>query len=445
MTESYALQTIDAPALTWVVQGDDAEDPRWLMWAMARRAWLDAKARKSGGPNTVAAYAMALDQFQRWSPVPLWAVSSAVAQEFAHALETGLAVTYHGPVVVNTRTRRIHHPTARCAPAERYCREYPTRAAAEADGAILCRACAPELGQGHPLSQASVNQKVAALSSFYQFIQRQYAFRAPDGREIALWPADRANPWAAVERAEVDMFTRAVYPSTEDVQAILSVINQDTITGARDYALIYAFVVTCRRSREILTLRWGQIEPAGDGYKMRYVYKGGAIKRAPIQREVYQIIVDYLQACGRWPLQPDDLVFVALDEERAARLPGAPARPAEPRPLSNSQVNRMLKRYARLAGVDEHRAHLHGLRHAGARMRVQAGERADTMKEFLGHRHVGTTEIYINVVCKDPADPSGAAAAATFRVARKRGRPQKNGEQPALFDPDEKPKKGQRK
>ena len=57
----------------------------------------------------------------------------------------------------------------------------------------------------------------------------------------------------------------------------------------------------------------------------------------------------------------------------------------------------------------------------------------------------GGTQVYTNAVLDDPGDPGGAASATAFRVARQRGRPKQTGEQPALFDPNEKPKRGKRK
>ncbi len=35
-------------------------------------------------------------------------------------------------------------------------------------------------------------RKLAALSSFYDFVQRRYTVTTPDGRSLTLWPADRA-------------------------------------------------------------------------------------------------------------------------------------------------------------------------------------------------------------------------------------------------------------
>jgi integrase len=294
------------------------------------------------------------------------------------------------------------------------------------------------------LSRASVNQKISALSSFFQFVQARYVFRTPDGREVALWPADRANPFGAVERAEIDVYARAQYPSTEEVQAILGAINTETERGARDFALLYTFAVTCRRAREILSLRWGQIEPAADKHwKFKYVYKGGKTKVAPLQNDVYQAMVHYLKKVGRYPLKADELVFVTLDGERAGRVLDSGVLDCDPaqanRAITNGQANRMLKVYARRAGVDERKAHLHALRHAGARQRYQSAKQAGNadlleISQFLGHSSVAVTQIYAGQVLDDPGDPAGAAAAAAFKPKRKRGRPRKD-QAEQLFDP----------
>jgi hypothetical protein len=79
----------------------------------------------------------------------------------------------------------------------------------------------------------------------------------------------------------------------------------------------------------------------------------------------YRAICAYLEMDGRPPgrLAAGDHVFVPLHPERVRRLPRHAHSQIDPnRPLSVSFANRILKKYARRAGVDVRRATLRGWR-----------------------------------------------------------------------------------
>lgn len=278
----------------------------WPAWEGARRAWLESKGQASDGSNTAKAYGIAFRQFFEWAGIPPWQVSPDLARAWArHMLREGLA-------------------------------------------------------------DRSINLKLSAMSSFYDFVQ--------GGRELALWPAERRNPFAAVERPKVlPAYGRARFPSLEEVGTILAAINTDCRTGARDFALLYTILVTCRRAPEVLHMKWGDIQPLEEGgYALSYRDRG-QLKQAALSPACYQAICAYLEMDDRPParMRADDYIFVPMDPERVRRLPGNADKPIEAnRPLSSSFANRILKKYAQRAGVNLEKAHLHGLRHAGAKLRL---------------------------------------------------------------------------
>jgi integrase len=65
-------------------------------------------------------------------------------------------------------------------------------------------------------------------------------------------------------------------------------------------------------------------------------------------------------------------------------------------------VNRLLKRYARLAGLDERRIHVHVLRHSAAILEEELGTSLARISEFLGHADPKTTMRYLRHVRGDP-------------------------------------------
>jgi site-specific recombinase XerC len=63
-----------------------------LTWEAARGAWLDTIRRRSGSPHTAQAYGIAFRQFFEWAGTPPWQVSSVLARAWArHMAGRGLA------------------------------------------------------------------------------------------------------------------------------------------------------------------------------------------------------------------------------------------------------------------------------------------------------------------------------------------------------------------
>lgn len=322
--------------------------------------WLESKRRLSGSENTVIAYGIAYRQFVEWSPVGPLAVTTQVAQEWAAYLGS--------------------------------------------DG----------------LAPATIALKLAALSSFYEFVLR-------DGGEVTVG-SDHHNPFDGVERPRISPYGRATFPRVEEARAILVEINRGCLTGKRDFALLYTLLVTCRRISEVLGMRWGDLEALGDGhYEFRYRGKRGKVRRAVLNRRCYAAIVEYLEMAGRDP-GPDDYIWVPLDAGRIGRLPQWQGREVEAnRPISASFAARILKKYANRAGVERGKAHLHGLRHTGARLRVRLMKRGAggvdymELRDLLGHSNLAVTQVYCERVAEDPIDPSGDAAAAVLVPEEGRG------------------------
>lgn len=340
------------------------EESKWMAWEGAKNTWL-ANQRSE---NTRIAYKTAVRQFFEWAGVPAWQVGSALANEWkTHLIDEDLADT-------------------------------------------------------------TINAKLAALSSFYSFVLKAYRVPTPDGRDLSLW-AGHSNPFSAVKREKVSPYGRATYPTVEELKRMLNAINTDCLRGRRDFALAYTIATTCRRFREVINLQWGDLQEDKDGnYWFKYQAKGGQIKRSVLNKLAYQAICAYLEADGRLEtMTADDYVFVAIDPTRVRRLrPDAEIKPNAP--ISNQTANRILKKLARRADVDEEKAHCHALRHAGLRLEVQTQKQEDggvdyvQVMELAGHSSLAVTQIYISEVAEDPSDPTGDARARALMPGGRRGK-----------------------
>jgi integrase len=337
-----------------------------LTWEAARDAWLDRIRRGGGSPHTAQAYEIAFRQFFEWAGIPPWQVSSELARAWArHMAERGLA-------------------------------------------------------------DRTINLKLSALSSFYEFVAGR---GAPPGHgcQGVLWPAERGNPFKTVERPRVFAYSRTKSPNLQEMRAILGAINTDCLTGARDFALLYTILVTCRRVSEVLGMRWGDIRPLDSGdYVFSYRTRQGP-RQSILNHRCYGAICGYLEMDGRPPdaMAAGDYIFTPLDPARTRRLPGNAGKRIEPnRPLSGRVASRIVKKYARRAGVDIEKARIPGLRHAGARLRARLmtrGSRRVThaqVQELLANRCPPERHHHHEARAESPRDMGSEAAALALMPAR---------------------------
>ena len=271
------------------------------------------------------------------------------------------------------------------------------------------------------LSASTINQRLAALSSFYTYVSQVYLIPSPVGES----PLTPSNPVQSIPRLKSSSYSKSRYLSVEEARALLHAIPRHTIQGLRDYALFLAYLVTGRRNSEIRTLRYGDFEFESPSVlkikeltslrgrqpeaispttgrvinhpidQIYYRWTGkGKTRRDQCPLIIWESIQTYLTAAGKLPgIQPDACIFTPLTD-RAARLPNVdPARWTRDRPLSSREVGRLLKKYARRAGLDPSKIRVHTLRHTAAMLRKQAGDDIDQISSFLGHSSLSTPQI----------------------------------------------------
>lgn len=231
------------------------------------------------------------------------------------------------------------------------------------------------------LSAATIHQRAAAISSFYQYCRDEYEIVAPDGKR---GPLHEYNPAGAPSlRGTVNPYGKARTLTSAEARALLGAIPRDTVQGRRDFAIILTYLATGRRNSEVRLLRWGDFEDDGNRVWYRWSGKGKVDLRFELPRAVWMAIGAYLEAAGRIGTMGDeDYVFTALDGQ----------------PLSAERLRRLVKRYVRLAGMDPVKVKVHTLRHTAAMLRKEAGDTVDVISQFLAHSNLAVTQIYLHTV-----------------------------------------------
>lgn len=264
------------------------------------------------------------------------------------------------------------------------------------------------LQEGAGLSKATISQRLAGVSSFYEFVKHDFSddrLTRRDGRRAKLFDDNPADLGQVVRKQwKTNPYGKTRYLNDTQVKALLRAIRRDTVQGLRDYAMIYTYISTGRRNAEVRMLRWGDFSDEGETVFYQWSNKGRVDQRARMPRAAWEAIKAYLLAAGRLDTMLDeDYIFTAESNSirRLKRADGEQVvsgawRPGK-YPMAGHTVNDRLKRYARKAGLRADTLHVHCLRHTKAMLHIGAGD-GDVQKiqRMLGHESLATTQIYID-------------------------------------------------
>ena len=216
------------------------------------------------------------------------------------------------------------------------------------------------------------NQRLTAIRAFARFV----ASRSPEhvdwcGRIRAL-PSKKAAPrpitW--LEKSEMD--------------AVLDAPDRDTPRGRRERALLLFLYNTGARASEAAQLTVGDLQPnaPGTGHSLATVRgKGGKPRRCPLWPRTQRLMVDLVR--GR---ADGDPVFL----NRYGN------------PITRFGINRLVVRCAavaaaRVPSMAGKRVGPHVIRHTTATHLLRAGVDLNTIRAWLGHARLDTTNIYAEI------------------------------------------------
>lgn len=236
------------------------------------------------------------------------------------------------------------------------------------------------------LSDCTKNQKMAGISSFYNYTMTEYTFVDNDGREK---PLHGYNPAAGKSlRSHIHPYGKAAALTPQEVQRLLAAIPRNTRQGRRDYALFLTYLLTGRRNSEVRLLTWGSFEQDGPRVWYRWSGKRKKDQRHELPLFAWNAILSYLRATDRLEMiQPGDPIFTGFDQATGSCMLTA---------LTRREVSKLVKRYARVAGLDAEEIHVHTLRHTAASLRRQAGDDLETVSHMLSHSSLAITQIYLD-------------------------------------------------
>ena len=230
----------------------------------------------------------------------------------------------------------------------------------------------------HKLGRAAIALRFSALRTFYKFLIRHGAAATSPIKNLTLPKLAKRLPQFLTIQQMKDLLDA---PLSVLVKPVRKSTGRPVSVAAcyRDVAVLETIYSCGLRASELCGLvaediRWEEeiVRVRGKGKKERLV---------PIGEPAMLAIKTYW---ARLPKTPVGTVPVFQSETRARS------------PLSPLMLQRRLKKYLALAGLDPALTP-HKLRHSYATHMLDAGADLRSVQELLGHAHLVTTQVYTHV------------------------------------------------
>lgn len=235
-----------------------------------------------------------------------------------------------------------------------------------------------QLGR-HALGPATVALHFSALRTFYRWLHREGMVAGSPARGLRLPKVRRALP-KFVREGDVPGLLAAPLKEWEQRRAAADdPARVDGVIFLRDAALLELLYSCGLRISEACGLRVEGVDVAGR--RVRVLGKGRKERDVPVGEPAMAALERYWEA-SRHP--------------RQAGLPAFLARPGDVEAVKPGEIQRRLKRYLAMAGLDPALTP-HKLRHSFATHLLDHGADLRSVQEMLGHARLQTTEVYTHV------------------------------------------------
>jgi integrase/recombinase XerD len=215
-------------------------------------------------------------------------------------------------------------------------------------------------------AEATVARKVAAIKSFFQYLQAEGVIRR--------------NPAESLESPRVGRSLPKPLSVTEVDELLEQPLKRQTPEAKRDRAMLELLYATGLRVTELVSLDVDDVNMSGS--YVRCMGKGAKERTIPIHEQAAGAVVDYLND-GRAILvktRKESALFVNRRGER----------------LTRQGFWLILKQYAKEANIAT-TVTPHTLRHSFATHMLRGGMNLRHVQELLGHANISTTQVYTQI------------------------------------------------
>ncbi|MCD7773195.1 MAG: site-specific integrase, partial [Ruminococcus sp.] len=212
------------------------------------------------------------------------------------------------------------------------------------------------------------NQRLAAIHSFYSYIQK---------RELSCF--DLCSRILSIETKPTPS-TTVSYFSVDETIKLINCPKTETKYGFRDYTLLLFMYETAARGQEICDLKLEQLYLTKEHPKVILKGKGNKERETPLTDDLRNILIKYIMT---FKIKENEIVF----------------RNRKNKKLTKKGIEYILLKYinqCREKYPDQFRGHYsnHSVRHSRAMHLLESGVNLMYLRDFLGHSSYVTTEIY---------------------------------------------------
>jgi integrase/recombinase XerD len=239
--------------------------------------------------------------------------------------------------------------------------------------ADLIRRFLQHLEEQRHCSVATRNQRLAAVHALARYI----GLACP---ELIAWSGEvRAVPFKKAAKPQV------TYLEKEEIDALLAAPDRATAQGRRDYALLLFLYNTGARADEAAQLRIVDLDladmPQRSFSSARIRGKGNKLRQCPLWGQTVEELKPLTEK-----RQADEHVFLNRRGQ----------------PLTRFGIHTLVERHvakasAQLPSLAKKRVSPHTIRHATATHLLRAGVDLNTIRAWLGHVSLETTNIYAEI------------------------------------------------
>lgn len=229
---------------------------------------------------------------------------------------------------------------------------------------------------GEPLKKNTQNYHLIALRSFLKYLaRRDVSTLSPEKIELGRMPERQVE---FLEPAELERLLEA---PLKDPRGVIS--EKLSPVMLRDKAMLELLFSTGLRVSELAALLREQVNLERDEFTVRG--KGKKLRVVFLSNQAKYWLKQYLGKRG----DVSPFLFVAHDRAQSGR-------DAEVSGLTPRSVQRVVERYARIAGITKHITP-HTLRHTFATDLLMNGADIRSVQSLLGHSSITTTQVYTHI------------------------------------------------
>jgi len=222
-------------------------------------------------------------------------------------------------------------------------------------------------------SIATRNQRLAAIHAFAQFVGVNNPEYNEWCRQIRLIP---------IKRTSKPLIT---YLEKDEMDALLNAPTRLTDLGRRDYAILLFLYNTGARADEVAQLTIGDLDIA-------YNNKNG------ISTVLIRGKGNKLRRCPLWNDTVNELVHLISDRKRTEHV----FLNRNKQPLTRFGIHTLVKKYvtkliSQYPSIEIKHVSPHTIRHTTATHLLRAGVDINTIRAWLGHVSINTTNVYVEV------------------------------------------------